>query len=678
MSISLNIGIVTTVAGAAPHIDFFLNWHFSVGFNHIFVFIDDNCLETYSQVQGFDSTTAILRDTYLVEHWRDLPPYLDPYKRETIDSEVMTRQEFNVYHAAVKAKLMGMDWLVHLDIDELFHPNKTNLQSHFKLLNADNVGSFIYQNYEAIQTDGNQKNIYQSTCYFKVNYFRRGSLVYNKNQRDFLSAFDSMDGFYFNFYQNGKSAFSLSDEIKVHDVHYIRNVNKNTRFGKNNDPLVLHYPCASYEEFRNKYATLGEFSDNWNSKPRAGKFINTFHLKARDTWLGGNESEFKALYESKMLYKSDLIDQLIENELAVKIDEICDFQPPGRNQPENKVDPEKPIVFEDAPSTINRENITVLDRSSRYLDSLSKEHFIHFYSEKDAAKWIRRHPIYKSDSSIIVRQEQGAYYVYWRNFRLLDFDRTQTVETIISVLDSATETGFIRVDIVNLIDFFSGDSYSAAHQFRVRQIERFITVYKSLELKKSANILIEASEDYRSFLTFISGAKIFNRSITRIANEAIVSANPTPFIEYIQNVYPLNRRVTTVIDITSIEGLSYKSSIYAEILLFLEGTIIYDSSTREYCPEGLHLRDKTPSFANRCTNVRSVVNQRRLLILEKSNGPSKYFMFCNMSSDALDFRASEINMENKLVDNITERKKHILGELVKIQPFSFLIIKAKV
>lgn len=317
---SLAIGLTTTIADAEESIDAFLTYHFALGFAHIFLFIDDNCVATLQKAKSYPNVTCFFRDPALREAWSHTPPHSDPRKQHLIDTEVMVRQEMNFFLGFNEAAVRHLDWLLHIDGDELFYPNGASLQDHFKALQKDGVTCITYLNYESISTKEDSKNIFLSSPYFKINFFRHKHWVFSREQREFLKNTPWTKEKYFNYYQNGKSAVKIGKgNLSVYDVHSII-IEGKRKFGRVDDPVILHFPCARMSDFVKKYHRLGNFSDKWMEFDRAGEFIERVHLQARDVFLQQRQDEIENFYRNHFILTDEQVQQLIDRGLATKID----------------------------------------------------------------------------------------------------------------------------------------------------------------------------------------------------------------------------------------------------------------------------------------------------------------------------------------------------------------------
>lgn len=318
---TLNLGIVATVSDCCDSIDQFIQYHIKIGFNKIYLFIDDNDADTYAIASQYHQVRAFLKDESLLARWKETAAYQDSTKVNLIDAEVMVRQELNFFVAYSLSREEQVDWLVHLDADELFFPNGVDLQRHFKDLQLKNFRSMTYLNFESISTRLESPSIYLSSEHFKINFFKNKYWFFNQSQKEFLRDTPWLNEKFFRYYQNGKSSVSTyGNTIMFYDVHSIFG-DGNRKVGGLQDPIILHFPCARYSDFIKKYKRLGEFSDIWMGNKRAGEFVDDIHLKCRDLFSAPNvtTNALMDFYINNFIFDDDKINELILLGLAKNI-----------------------------------------------------------------------------------------------------------------------------------------------------------------------------------------------------------------------------------------------------------------------------------------------------------------------------------------------------------------------
>lgn len=188
--------------------------------------------------------------------------------------EVQARQLLHLGFVADRTKELGIDWVLHLDLDELWVlPTNENVHSHFEKLNQDGITQAVYSNIESIPLhDDLPKN---ETAFHAMTLFLRSELSLSQQaqfketqavraQRQ--SATDK--SLYLQGYWVGKIASRISTgTIFPWDV--CRNalppeVWGNTKIAAYDDlsgPIILHYISTGPEAWISKYSHLASFSD---------------------------------------------------------------------------------------------------------------------------------------------------------------------------------------------------------------------------------------------------------------------------------------------------------------------------------------------------------------------------------------------------------------------------------
>ncbi|KUI97006.1 glycosyltransferase family 2 protein [Vibrio sp. MEBiC08052] len=315
--------VVATVADDISRIDYFIRYHLSVGFERIYLYFDDPQDPAIYVAQLYPQVYVQVMD----EAWRQQSilflSQFNPSDAAAYEDEVMIRQETNVRLTIELARKEQMQWLVHIDSDELFYTREIHIQAHFEKLNQKQIKNVIYRNLEALIHSRPNTKPFNRRIYFKKNYFKNNVWEFSSQQREFLQAHQIKPEYYFHFYQNGKSAVHLSAEITIDSVHFFNTEQEPTAEWHQDDTCILHFPCPTLDSFIKKYERLGDFSDLWRGEPRAGDFISLLHLQARDTYLSGDKALLATLFEQKIaLDDVNLIHALEDHDLLCQIDDV--------------------------------------------------------------------------------------------------------------------------------------------------------------------------------------------------------------------------------------------------------------------------------------------------------------------------------------------------------------------
>ncbi|KAL6963341.1 Glycosyltransferase-like KOBITO 1 [Sarracenia purpurea var. burkii] len=130
--------------------------------------------------------------------------------------------------AIVMAREAGMDWIIHLDTDELIHPAGANEYSMRQLL-ADvprNVDMVIFPNYESSVERDDIKEPFSEVSMFKKNYDHLPKDTYFGNYKEATRGNPN----YFLTYGNGKSAARIQDHLRPNGAHRWHNYMKTPKY----------------------------------------------------------------------------------------------------------------------------------------------------------------------------------------------------------------------------------------------------------------------------------------------------------------------------------------------------------------------------------------------------------------------------------------------------------------
>ena len=136
----MKTAIVTTLINASSVVEFFVQYHLHIGFDHIFLFFDDPADPSSGLVEKDPNVTLILNDAALKEKWENTRLFkANRGYCDYIGNETMARQLLNTEIANDMAVQMGISWLLHIDIDELFYFPDHDVKTHFSELDRKSV-----------------------------------------------------------------------------------------------------------------------------------------------------------------------------------------------------------------------------------------------------------------------------------------------------------------------------------------------------------------------------------------------------------------------------------------------------------------------------------------------------------------------------------------------------------
>jgi hypothetical protein len=276
----VKVAIVTTLRDAGSLLDSFVTYHLKSGFAHLFLFFDDPSDQCLLRFAGHPMVTTISHDDRLLQSWSRLPEY-QAYA-EFIGREVMARQVLNVALAMELARENRFDWLLHIDVDELFFTPKRTAMEHFSLAQSQPAETICYQNFEAVPEKVDITDPFREVDLFKIPV-ALGAGPFTEAGHALLEDTPQIPAKRFHFYRNGKSAVRLNvRDLHPCGVHGFKNWTRTTARVKARDGFILHYPCCGFDAFWRKYLILGAFADSWLDSFDIRSAIGPLHLDARD------------------------------------------------------------------------------------------------------------------------------------------------------------------------------------------------------------------------------------------------------------------------------------------------------------------------------------------------------------------------------------------------------------
>lgn len=331
------VAIVAMLRNADEVLDSFITYHLSIGFSKLFLFFDDPNDPSIHNARKYRDVTVIRNDDKLRQFWKKTRLYARPEYRQFLGCQLRPRQMLNVEIGIQLALREQFDWLLHIDLDELFYlPGKT-VQEHFQELTDRNIRHVVYRNYESITETSEVGNYFREVTLFKKNI---PGAVHPQLRAKYNRILKSIPAFaedFFLYYNIGKSAarptagllpdsphsfiFPDQQQSGLTDPNLEHNLLRTgqTKSITSEDGFILHYPVCGFEHFWRKYNSLGPFPDKWLGKFEISKII-PFHVKARNMVMRGDKEAAKKFYEEHVVVTDQaIINQLIENDLAHRI-----------------------------------------------------------------------------------------------------------------------------------------------------------------------------------------------------------------------------------------------------------------------------------------------------------------------------------------------------------------------
>ncbi|KAK3358572.1 hypothetical protein B0T24DRAFT_643876 [Lasiosphaeria ovina] len=262
----MSVAIATTVLNPAPNLNIWLDYHLR-RCAVIILYLDDP--DRRSLFEPFCNGRSVL----VFDGAQDMPAMSPP-------NRLLVRQPSNLKHAISYllehgGKWGGVDWLLHIDQDEILFEN-----GHTSWTNDPRVGHVTFTNHEAVPLRHDTSNAFAECVWFNTN---------GPHAEPFMA------------YGNGKSAVRLSSGVEPDGSHQFQHFQgeavtlglPRAAFGADASdaqaqalddaafPVLLHYPYPSFESWRAKFCLYGGFSDYWMDDERYPNRLD-FMLQSRD------------------------------------------------------------------------------------------------------------------------------------------------------------------------------------------------------------------------------------------------------------------------------------------------------------------------------------------------------------------------------------------------------------
>ncbi|MEK7433066.1 MAG: glycosyltransferase family 2 protein [Cyanobacteriota bacterium] len=297
------IALVSTFNNSTKEIESFIEYHIHIGFSNLFLFFDDPNDLGIKIASKYKNVTVIKRDSDLEKKWKETSFY--EREKKVLAIEPLSRELLNISVAIKMAKKINIDWIINLNMNELFYLKNKNLQDHFKELNDMKIDSVRYSNFEALPEKFDIDDKFKEVKLFKKNHTFVGNKKLLNDKNHFIN------------YIHGRCSAKISNDLEPVGLH---SYNK-THFYCEGYPIILNYYCCGYEAFLKNFYDIGLFNPKWITNDAINKKF-PFYKQARDIIFEGNEEKIKQFYKEKvMMFSDDVKKYLLSDNLLCEINE---------------------------------------------------------------------------------------------------------------------------------------------------------------------------------------------------------------------------------------------------------------------------------------------------------------------------------------------------------------------
>ncbi|CAF2299077.1 unnamed protein product [Brassica rapa] len=236
-------------------------YHKVIGVSTFYLFVEGTAaspnvsrvLETIPGVNVIYRTRELEEEQAKSRIWNET--WLHKFFYKPCNYELFVKQNLNMEMAITMARDDGIDWILHLDTDELVHPSgasEYSLRSLFREVPAD-VDAVIFVNYESSVERDDIKEPFTEVSMFKKNYEHVPRDVYFENFKEATHGNKN----YFLTYGNGKSAARIQDHLRPNGAHRWYNYKKIPNFIYLDEAAVLHYTYSRFSDLTSRHDRCG-------------------------------------------------------------------------------------------------------------------------------------------------------------------------------------------------------------------------------------------------------------------------------------------------------------------------------------------------------------------------------------------------------------------------------------
>uniref|UniRef100_A0A5B7BEW0 Glycosyltransferase family 92 protein n=1 Tax=Davidia involucrata TaxID=16924 RepID=A0A5B7BEW0_DAVIN len=255
------ICITTSTSAGLEQILPWMFYHKVIGVTTFLLFVEGKAASpSVSKVlESIPGVKVIYRTRELEEQqaksriWNET--WLSSFFYKPCNYELFVKQSLNMEMAIVMARNAGMDWIIHLDTDELIHPAGAREYSLRQLLLdvPGNVDMVVFPNYESSIERDDIKEPFTEVSMFKKNYDHLPKDTYFGMYKESTRGNPN----YFLTYGNGKSAARVQDHLRPNGAHRWHNYMKTPNEIKLEEAAVLHYTYTKFSDLTSRRDRCG-------------------------------------------------------------------------------------------------------------------------------------------------------------------------------------------------------------------------------------------------------------------------------------------------------------------------------------------------------------------------------------------------------------------------------------
>ncbi|CAO2831667.1 unnamed protein product [Amaranthus hypochondriacus] len=302
--------ITTTTSAGLEQILPWIFYHKVIGISKFFLFVEGKAatmnvsivLESIPGIQVIYRTKQLKEEQAKSRIWNE--SWLSNFFYKPCNNELFVKQTLNMEMAIGMARDAGMEWIFHLDTDELLHPAGTRGYSVTELLMdvPSDVDMIVFPNYESAVERSDIKEPFSEVSMFKKNFDHLPKETYFGHYKESTRGNPN----YFLTYGNGKAAARIQNQLRPNGAHRWHNYVKHPQEIKMEEAAVLHYTYS-------KFSDLTSRRDRCGCKPTKEDvkrcFMLDFDRAAFIIASTATEEEMLRWYQEHVVWKDETLKQ---------------------------------------------------------------------------------------------------------------------------------------------------------------------------------------------------------------------------------------------------------------------------------------------------------------------------------------------------------------------------------
>ncbi|KAL8154322.1 hypothetical protein V2J09_012082 [Rumex salicifolius] len=255
------IAITTSTSAGLDQILPWMFYHKVIGVTTFYLFVEGKAatpevsrvLESIPGVKVLYRTAELEKQQAGSRIWNET--WLASFFYKPCNYELFVKQSLNMEMAIVMARNDAVEWILHLDTDELIHPAGAREYSLRQLLLdvPRSVDMVVFPNYESSIERDDIKEPFTEVSMFKKNYDHLPKETYFGMYKESTRGNPN----YFLTYGNGKSAARVQDHLRPNGAHRWHNYMKTPNEVKLEEAAVLHFTYSKFSDLTSRRDRCG-------------------------------------------------------------------------------------------------------------------------------------------------------------------------------------------------------------------------------------------------------------------------------------------------------------------------------------------------------------------------------------------------------------------------------------